>query len=139
MTSTSYSHHPHRPHRHLEDVHEDSFRVHYRINALSKSEALSIVDELRYEQTVELPEQLVPRESWIGRNVVGQINALEEESEGVEGGEGKGAKSDGAVGKDDEGLAPTYSLELHQRVDDGLPHGRAAVGLQAADAPFEAP
>ena len=83
MTSTSYSHRPHRHHRHLEDVHEDSFRVHYRINALSKSEALSIVDELRYEQTVELPEQLVPRESWIGRNVVGQINALEEESEGV--------------------------------------------------------
>ena len=54
MTSTSYSHR-HRHHRHLEDVHEDSFRVHYRINALSKSEALSIVDELRYEQTVELP------------------------------------------------------------------------------------
>ena len=102
MTSTSYSHRPHRPQRHLEDVHEDSFRVHYRINALSKSEALSIVDELRYEQTVELPEQLVPRESWIGRNVVGQINALEEESEGVEGGEGKGAKSDGAVGKDEK-------------------------------------
>ena len=102
MTSTSYSHRPHRHHRHLEDVHEDSFRVHYRINALSKSEALSIVDELRYEQTVELPEQLVPRESWIGRNVVGQINALEEESEGVEGGEGQGAKSDGAVGKDEK-------------------------------------
>ena len=97
MASTSYSHHHHH-HRHLEDVHEDCFRVHYRISALSKSEALSIVDELRYEQTVELPEQLVPRESWIGRNVVGQINALEEEravSEGV-----KGAKSGGAVGKD---------------------------------------
>ena len=97
MASTSYSHHHHH-HRHLEDVHEDCFRVHYRVSALSKSEALSIVDELRYEQTVELPEQLVPRESWIGRNVVGQINALEEEravSEGV-----KGAKSGGAVGKD---------------------------------------
>ena len=97
MASTSHSHHHHH-HRHLEDVHEDCFRVHYRVSALSKSEALSIVDELRYEQTVELPEQLVPRESWIGRNVVGQINALEEEravSEGV-----KGAKSGGAVGKD---------------------------------------
>ena len=86
-------------HRHLEDVHEDSFRVHYRISAHSRPDALSIVDELRYEQTVELPEHLVPRDSWIGRNVVGEIVALEEEA--GEGGEaGKGRKSGGAVGKD---------------------------------------
>ena len=70
-------------HRHLEDVHEDSFRVHYRISAHSRPDALSIVDELRYEQTVELPEHLVPRDSWIGRNVV-EIVALEEEGEGGE-------------------------------------------------------
>jgi ribulose-bisphosphate carboxylase large chain len=66
-------------HRQMNDIKDDYFRVKYLIRARTLVESYSIADELRYEQTVELPETLVKRESWIGKNVVGQIDLIERE------------------------------------------------------------
>jgi len=54
-----------------------SFVVTYDVEASAKAEARQIVDALCLEQTVELPESLVPPGTWINEHVVGKCESLE--------------------------------------------------------------
>lgn len=57
-----------------------SFVVTYDVDAASTAEARQLVDALCLEQTVELPESLVPPGTWINEHVVGKCESLSEVS-----------------------------------------------------------
>ena len=52
------------------------FRVTYQVSAPDEKGARDIVDALCLEQTVELPESLVPPGTWINEHVVGKCESL---------------------------------------------------------------
>jgi len=58
-----------------------SFVVSYDVDAESEGEARRIVDALCLEQTVELPESLVPPGTWINAHVVAKCESLKRVSE----------------------------------------------------------
>ena len=69
------------------------FHVTYDVDATSNAEARQIVDALCLEQTVELPEALVPPGTWINEHVVGKCVSIERCASGVDA-RGKGASGD---------------------------------------------
>ena len=52
------------------------FRVTYQVSAPDEKGARDIVEALCLEQTVELPESLVPPGTWINEHVVGKCETL---------------------------------------------------------------
>ena len=69
------------------------FHVTYDVDATSNAEARQIVDALCLEQTVELPEALVPPGTWINEHVVGKCVSIERCASGADA-RGKGAVGD---------------------------------------------